>query len=79
MAIGIMSAMREEIASSVVELETADEAVHTGMRIYHRGRRPRPEYRRCGHFQSLRARKPADKMQTRTNPAQFAHQTHGLS
>ena len=38
MAIGIMSAMREEIASLVVELGTADEAVHTGMRIYHRGR-----------------------------------------
>ena len=37
MTIGIMSAMREEIVSLVVELGTADEAIHTGMRTYHRG------------------------------------------
>ncbi len=38
MTIGIMSAMREEIASLVVDLGTEEEAVHTGMRTYHRGR-----------------------------------------
>ena len=37
MTIGIMSAMREEIASLVMDLGTADEALHTGMRTYHRG------------------------------------------
>jgi adenosylhomocysteine nucleosidase len=38
MTIGIMSAMREEIAGLVMELGTADEALHAGMRTYHRGR-----------------------------------------
>ena len=38
MTIGIMSAMREEIASLVLELGTDDAAIHTGMRTYHRGR-----------------------------------------
>jgi adenosylhomocysteine nucleosidase len=37
MTIGIMSAMREEIASLVVELGSGDDAIHTGMRTYHRG------------------------------------------
>jgi adenosylhomocysteine nucleosidase len=32
-----MSAMREEIESLVMELGTADEAIHTGMRTYHWG------------------------------------------
>ena len=36
--IGIMSAMREEIVSLVAELGILDEAIHTGMRTYHRGR-----------------------------------------
>ncbi len=38
MTIEIMSAMREEIVSLVIELGTADEALHTGMRTYHRGK-----------------------------------------
>lgn len=38
MTIGIMSAMREELSSLVIELGTEDDAVHSGMRIYHRGR-----------------------------------------
>ena len=38
MTIGIMSAMREELSSLVMELGTEDDAVHSGMRTYHRGR-----------------------------------------
>src|SRR5262245_431400 len=38
MTIGIMSAMREEIQSLVAELGAADQAIHSGMRTYHRGR-----------------------------------------
>ncbi len=38
MTIGIMSAMREEITGLVMDLGTADEALHTGMRTYHQGR-----------------------------------------
>src|SRR5215510_594948 len=38
MTIGIMSAMREEIQSLVVELGAADQPIHSGMRTYYRGR-----------------------------------------
>ena len=38
MTIGIMSAMREEIAGLVMDLGNADQALHTGMRTYHQGR-----------------------------------------
>jgi len=38
MTIGIMSAMREEIQSLMVELGAVDQAIHSGMRTYHQGR-----------------------------------------